>query len=146
MEIIISAKDRQAAEANKYASILLEEIDHEKEREERRKAALAKKRDKKKMKKKKKVVDSDHACTEDNGYNICDEYVKDVVNDKDEKDAIEENGNFLNTLVNLSNKNKHLVSKKCMRAADCGIYFEEVELISSHSLITFLESNKNCPQ
>jgi len=91
MEIIISAKDRQAAEANKYASILLEEIDHEKEREERRKAALAKKRDKKKMKKKKKVVDSDHACTEDNGYNICDEYVKDVVNDKDEKDAIEEN-------------------------------------------------------
>ena len=94
MEIIISAKDRQAAEANKYASILLEEIDHEKEREERRKAALAKKRDKKRMKKKKKVVDSDHGSTEDNGYNICDEYVKDMINEKDEKDAIKENGNF----------------------------------------------------
>ena len=61
MEIIISAKDRQAAEANKYASILLEEIDHEKEREERRKMALAKKRDKKKMKKKKRAGNEDQS-------------------------------------------------------------------------------------
>ena len=55
MEIIVSAKDRQAAEANKYASILLEEIDLEKEREELKKAAAARKRDKKKQKKKKKL-------------------------------------------------------------------------------------------
>ncbi|XP_058961953.2 ankyrin repeat domain-containing protein 17 isoform X2 [Pocillopora verrucosa] len=55
MEIIISAKDRQAAEANKNASILLEQIDLEKEREELKKAAAARKRDKKKQKKKKKL-------------------------------------------------------------------------------------------
>ena len=92
MEIIISAKDRQAAEANKYASILLEEIDHEKEREERRKAALAKKRDKKKMKKKKKVVDNELTSTEDNCYSISDEYIKDAICDKDEKEPIKQNG------------------------------------------------------
>ena len=51
----MSAKDRQAAEANKNASILLEEIDLEKEREEQKKAAAARKRDKKKQKKKKKL-------------------------------------------------------------------------------------------
>ena len=92
MEIIISAKDRQAAEANKYASILLEEIDHEKEREERRKAALAKKRDKKKMKKKKKAVDTEQTGTEDNHSNVSDEFVKEVMNERDEKEAIKEQG------------------------------------------------------
>lgn len=55
MEIIITAKDRQAAEANKNASILLEQIDLEKEQEELKKAAAARKRDKKKQKKKKKL-------------------------------------------------------------------------------------------
>ena len=94
MEVIISAKDRQAAEANKYASILLEEIDHEKEREERRKVALAKKRDRKKMKKKKKVVDIEHTIIEDNGYTNADEYVKDAIYHKDEKDPIKQNGTF----------------------------------------------------
>ncbi|XP_012556375.1 ankyrin repeat domain-containing protein 17 isoform X1 [Hydra vulgaris] len=53
-EIINAAKKRQEAEANKNASILLEELDHEKKKEERRKIAAQKKRDKKKMKKKKK--------------------------------------------------------------------------------------------
>ena len=54
MEIIVSAKDRQAAEANKYASILLEELDLEKSREERKKVSIAKKREKRKKKKKEK--------------------------------------------------------------------------------------------
>jgi ankyrin repeat domain-containing protein 17 len=35
MEIIVSAKDRQAAEANKIASILLEELDKERETQEK---------------------------------------------------------------------------------------------------------------
>lgn len=54
MQIINSAKKRQEAEANKNASILLEELDYEKKKEEKRKAAAQKKRDKKKQKKKKK--------------------------------------------------------------------------------------------
>ena len=54
MEIIVSAKDRQAAEANKNASILLEELDEEKSREENKKLAAARKREKKRRKKKEK--------------------------------------------------------------------------------------------
>lgn len=52
MDQIISAKERQADEANKAASSLLEEIDLEKSREETRKVAAAKKREKRKAKKK----------------------------------------------------------------------------------------------
>lgn len=54
MEIIVSAKDRQAAEANKNATILLEELDKERQQEESRRAAAAKKRERKKKKKKEK--------------------------------------------------------------------------------------------
>ncbi|KAK3090841.1 hypothetical protein FSP39_015089 [Pinctada imbricata] len=54
MEIIVSAKDRQAAEANKNASILLEELDKERQHEENKRAAAAKKRERKKKKKKEK--------------------------------------------------------------------------------------------
>ena len=54
MAIIVSAKDRQAAEANKNASILLEELDQEKSREESKKLAAARKREKKRRKKKEK--------------------------------------------------------------------------------------------
>ncbi|XP_075712484.1 ankyrin repeat and KH domain-containing protein 1 isoform X2 [Rhinoderma darwinii] len=54
METIVKAKDQQAAEANKNASILLKELDLEKSREESRKQALAAKREKRKEKKKKK--------------------------------------------------------------------------------------------
>lgn len=50
----MSAKDRQAAEANKNASILLEELDAEKSREESKRAALARKRQRRRMKKKEK--------------------------------------------------------------------------------------------
>lgn len=52
MEIIHQAKERQAAEANKHASILLQEIDQERSREETRKAAAARRREKKRQKKK----------------------------------------------------------------------------------------------
>lgn len=54
MEIIVSAKDRQAAEANKIASILLEELDKERESQEKKRAVAAKKREKKRQKKKEK--------------------------------------------------------------------------------------------
>ncbi|XP_074443872.1 ankyrin repeat domain-containing protein 17 isoform X7 [Larus michahellis] len=54
MESIVQAKDRQAAEANKNASILLEELDLEKLREESRRLALAAKREKRKEKRRKK--------------------------------------------------------------------------------------------
>ncbi|XP_048884162.1 ankyrin repeat and KH domain-containing protein 1-like isoform X4 [Brienomyrus brachyistius] len=54
METIVKAKDHQAAEANKNASILLKELDMEKSREESKKQALAAKREKRKEKRKKK--------------------------------------------------------------------------------------------
>ena len=47
LEIIRIAKERQASEANKAASILLEELEQEKTREESKKAAAARKREKK---------------------------------------------------------------------------------------------------
>merc|ERR1711876_142331 len=47
LEIIRVAKERQASEANKAASILLEELEQEKTREESKKAAAARKREKK---------------------------------------------------------------------------------------------------
>lgn len=54
-DIIFQAKERQAAEANKHASILLQEIDQERSREETRKAAAARRREKKRQKKKEKA-------------------------------------------------------------------------------------------
>jgi len=56
MEAIMSAKERQAAEANKNAAVLLEELDAERNREESRRAKLAKKREKKRQKKKERQV------------------------------------------------------------------------------------------
>ena len=53
-EILRQAKERQAAEANKNATILLEEIDLEQRREENRKAAAARRRERKRQKKKEK--------------------------------------------------------------------------------------------
>lgn len=52
IDIIQQAKEKQAAEANKYAELLLGEIDQEKTREESRKAAAARRRERRKQKKK----------------------------------------------------------------------------------------------
>merc|ERR1712223_944691 len=57
MEIIRVAKERQAAEAAKNASNLLEELDREKNLEETKKAAAARKREKKKRKKMEKLAE-----------------------------------------------------------------------------------------
>nr|XP_018668743.1 ankyrin repeat domain-containing protein 17 isoform X3 [Ciona intestinalis] len=54
MECIVQAKDRQAQEANKFASELLEELDMEKNQEESRKEKAARKREKKRLKRKQK--------------------------------------------------------------------------------------------
>ncbi|KAK9744180.1 Ankyrin repeats (3 copies) [Popillia japonica] len=51
VKIIRAAKETQAAKANKNASILLEELDKEKNREESKKAAAARRRERKKKKK-----------------------------------------------------------------------------------------------
>lgn len=53
-EVIHAAKERQAAEANKCASSLLEELDLERSREENRRAAAARRRERKRRKKKEK--------------------------------------------------------------------------------------------
>ncbi|XP_055679921.1 ankyrin repeat and KH domain-containing protein mask isoform X9 [Lutzomyia longipalpis] len=51
VKVIRAAKEAQAVKANKNASILLEELDMEKNREESRKAAAARRRERKKKKK-----------------------------------------------------------------------------------------------
>jgi len=64
MNMIVSAKEHQAAEANKNAAILLEQLNVEREREETKKAAAARKRDRKKLKKKERA-DRDKETTDD---------------------------------------------------------------------------------
>lgn len=54
VDTIRIAKERQAAEANKNANILLEELDMERSREENRKAAAARRRERKRRKKREK--------------------------------------------------------------------------------------------
>ncbi|KAF7227943.1 ankyrin repeat and KH domain-containing protein 1 isoform X2 [Nothobranchius furzeri] len=67
METIVKAKDQQAAEANKNASILLKELDLEKSREESKKQALAAKREKRKEKRKKKKEEQKRKQEEEEG-------------------------------------------------------------------------------
>lgn len=52
MDVILKAKEKQAQEANKYASLLLKELDQEKSREQSKKLAAQRKREKRKLKKK----------------------------------------------------------------------------------------------
>merc|ERR1712117_705683 len=76
LEIMRVAKERQQVEANKAASILLEELEQEKTREETKKAAAARKREKKKRKK-----------AEKRGTDGPDANGKEVANGKDDDDA-----------------------------------------------------------
>ena len=89
LEIIRVAKERQASEANRAASILLEELEQEKTREESKKAAAARKREKKKKKKEErkaekmgKTQDEEEECDDDD--NLRD--VNGDVNTEDEKE------------------------------------------------------------
>ncbi|XP_077465534.1 ankyrin repeat and KH domain-containing protein 1 isoform X1 [Stigmatopora argus] len=70
METIVKAKDQQAAEANKNASILLKELDLEKSREESKKQALAVKREKRKEKRKKKKEEQKRKLEEEEGQKV----------------------------------------------------------------------------
>merc|ERR1712111_311279 len=88
LEIIRIAKERQASEANKAASILLEELEQEKTREESKKAAAARKIEKKKKKKEErkaerlgKTQDEEEECDDDDNLRDNGE-----VNTEDEKE------------------------------------------------------------
>merc|ERR1711950_68000 len=65
LEIIRVAKERQASEANKAASLLLEELEQEKTREESKKAAAARKRERKKKKKEERKAEKQSKAPED---------------------------------------------------------------------------------
>ena len=60
MEVIRAAKDHQAAEANKNAANLLDELDMEKIREDLKRAAAARKREKKKLKMQEKKLQAEN--------------------------------------------------------------------------------------
>merc|ERR1719300_1358261 len=79
LEIIRVAKERQQVEANKAASILLEELEQEKTREESKKAAAARKREKKKRKKAEKRGKADDDDDDGDGEDEVEE------KDRDEK-------------------------------------------------------------
>lgn len=82
VKIIRAAKETQAAKANKNASILLEELDMEKNREESKKAAAARRRERKKKKKLEKKEEK-RKLTEENKKN-------ENYDDKDDKKSEEE--------------------------------------------------------
>merc|ERR1712176_587304 len=94
LEIIRIAKERQASEANKAASILLEELEQEKTREESKKAAAARKREKKKKKKEERKAEKQSKAPEDE--DDCDDdedQLRDVngdANTEDEKEKTPE--------------------------------------------------------
>merc|ERR1711884_93514 len=88
LEIIRVAKERQASEANKAASILLEELEQEKTREESKKAAAARKREKKKKKKEERKAEKQSKAPEDEDDCDDDDNLRDngEVNTEDEKE------------------------------------------------------------
>lgn len=89
MEIIRTAKDRQEAEANKNATILLEELDMEKSREENKKAAAARRRERKKLKRKEKQAGKDmDQDPKEESENLKNETKNRVVAEECVKDAI----------------------------------------------------------
>lgn len=96
MEVIRVAKDRQAAEAAKNASSLLEELDREKNLEESKKAAAARKREKKKRKKLERqlkcgsVTKDENEKAENQVMNLAHTFSTSVIN-----------ADFLNTVVEL---------------------------------------------
>ena len=89
LEIIRIAKERQASEANKAASILLEELEQEKTREESKKAAAARKREKKKKKKEERKAEKQSKVPDDDDECDDDEVIRDTngeANTEDEKE------------------------------------------------------------
>ncbi|KAM6978065.1 ankyrin repeat and KH domain-containing protein 1-like [Aplochiton taeniatus] len=89
METIVKAKDQQAAEANKNASILLKELDLEKTREESKKQALAAKREKRKEKRKKKKEEQKRKLEEEEEQKTKEDY-SEMQDEKEDSEDEEE--------------------------------------------------------
>ena len=89
VKVIRAAKETQAAKANKNASILLEELDMEKNREESKRAAAARRRERKKKKKLEKKEEK-RKLHEENRRN---ERYDDEVEKEDEVKEAEEHDN-----------------------------------------------------
>ncbi|KAL5283184.1 ANKRD17 family protein [Megaselia abdita] len=90
IKIIRHAKEEQAIEANKNASILLEILDREKNREESRKAAAARRRERKKKKKLEKKEEKRRAMGEETKEKNKDDDESDKDDDEDEPNADED--------------------------------------------------------
>ncbi|XP_046672408.1 ankyrin repeat domain-containing protein 17-like isoform X4 [Homalodisca vitripennis] len=89
VKIIRVAKDQQAAKANKNATILLEELDMEKNREESKRAAAARRRERKKKKKLEKKEEKRKLHEENQKNEMM--YVEEEEDDEeDEKEEVEE--------------------------------------------------------
>lgn len=99
--IISNAKKQQEAEANKNASILLEQLDDEKKKEECKKEQAQKKRGKKKHKKKKKPSSGGKPSSDDG-------HPDDDRDDFEREDEEFENGGF--PFVNSDQRTPMLIS------------------------------------
>uniref|UniRef100_A0A8D0E0U9 Ankyrin repeat and KH domain containing 1 n=1 Tax=Salvator merianae TaxID=96440 RepID=A0A8D0E0U9_SALMN len=102
VETIVKAKDQQAAEANKNASILLKELDLEKSREESRKQALAAKREKRKEKRKKKKEEQKRKQEEDEEHKPKETLELQEDEDEDENDDDEPPSATTTTTIGIS--------------------------------------------
>ena len=90
MELIVTAKDRQAQEANKNADNLLHEIESENRREENRKLQAIKRRERKKKKKKMKQEEERAKKVKDGGSNTNKSTTNQEEDDEDEDEEDED--------------------------------------------------------
>lgn len=129
VKTIRAAKEAQAVKANKNASILLEELDMEKNREESRKAAAARRRERKKKKKmekkeeKRKLMESEQPTGKENSKNksSANNDNKEVTSpEKEETDSgidVHSQGSYSSTdnknnnVSNKSNDNSKIIAK-----------------------------------
>ncbi|XP_063908779.1 ankyrin repeat domain-containing protein 17 isoform X5 [Zophobas morio] len=93
VKIIRAAKETQAAKANKNATILLEELDMEKNREETKRLAAARRRERKKKKKLEKKEERRKLLEENKKNENYDEKDKKIVEDEkgEEEDNVQDN-------------------------------------------------------
>lgn len=134
MEIIHQAKERQAAEANKHASILLQEIDQERSREETRKAAAARRREKKRQKKKEKQEQL-KAKSGDSREN--------VVSNHSKKDAVGNKNKQKNLLANSQSNDNHNNDSSDTESSSTSDNDEDSSLIDDGESLDLLILNRD---
>ncbi|KRT80913.1 Ankyrin repeat-containing protein, partial [Oryctes borbonicus] len=138
VKIIRAAKETQAAKANKNASILLEELDKEKNREESKKAAAARRRERKKKKKLEKKEEK-RKLHEENKKNENYDEKGDKKNVEDEVDKADDEDNCQDTVTDSPIRNNETADKE---EGDSGIDANSQGSCSSNEVKSKEKRNK----